>query len=299
MIEVINLTKKFGNLAALDDVSFKLQKGRIYGLVGANGSGKSTLLRILSGVYMCDGGQALIDGESVFNNPKIKETICYLPDTPYFIHQSNLKEMAAFYEGLYPSFSRERFDYLMSLFPLNTAAKISTMSKGMQRQAALILSLSTKPKYLLLDEAFDGLDPVMRKVLKALLIEGIEGGEMTAVIASHNLRELEELCDAVALIHSGKILFNNTVESLKGNLHKVQIAFSRVPDMSIFDGLNVLHSEKSGSLINMAVKGEREEIEDFLNKLGPVFCEILPPTLEEIFVYELEVTGYDFKEILG
>ena len=299
MIEVINLTKKFGNLAALDDVSFKLQKGRIYGLVGANGSGKSTLLRILSGVYMCDGGQALIDGESVFNNPKIKETICYLPDTPYFIHQSNLKEMAAFYEGLYPSFSRERFDYLMSLFPLNTAAKISTMSKGMQRQAALILSLSVKPKYLLLDEAFDGLDPVMRKVLKALLIEGIEGGEMTAVIASHNLRELEELCDAVALIHSGKILFNNTVESLKGNLHKVQIAFSRVPDMSIFDGLNVLHSEKSGSLINMAVKGEREEIEDFLNKLGPVFCEILPPTLEEIFVYELEVTGYDFKEILG
>ncbi len=299
MIEVINLTKKFGNLAALDDVSFKLQEGRIYGLVGANGSGKSTLLRILSGVYMCDGGQALIDGESVFNNPKIKETVCYLPDTPYFIHQSNLKEMAAFYEGLYPSFSRERFDYLMSLFPLNTAAKISTMSKGMQRQAALILSLSVKPKYLLLDEAFDGLDPVMRKVLKALLIEGIEGGEMTAVIASHNLRELEELCDAVALIHSGKMLFNNTVESLKGNLHKVQIAFSRVPDMSIFDGLSVLHSEKSGSLINMAVKGERQEIEDFLNKLGPVFCEILPPTLEEIFVYELEVTGYDFKEILS
>ena len=299
MIEVINLTKKFGSTAALDNISLDLKEGRIYGLVGANGSGKSTLLRVLSGVYMCDGGEVLIDNEPVFNNPKIKEKICYLPDTPHFVHQSNLKEMAAFYEGIYPSFSRERFDRLMSMFPLDLNAKISTMSKGMQRQAALILSLSVKPKYLLLDEAFDGLDPVMRKVLKALLIEGIEGGEMTAIIASHNLRELEELCDAVALIHKGNVLFNDTTESLKGNLHKVQVAFSRIPDMSIFEGLNVLHSEKSGSLISMAVRGEREEIEAFLNKLGPVFCEILPPTLEEIFIYELEVTGYDFNEILS
>ncbi len=299
MIEVINLTKKFDGFAALDSVSLDLKEGKIYGLVGANGSGKSTLLRVLSGVYMCDGGEVLIDGEGVFNNPKIKETVCYLPDTPYFIHQSNLKEMAAFYEGLYPSFSRERFDRLMSMFPLSLTAKISTMSKGMQRQAALILSLSVKPKYLLLDEAFDGLDPVMRKVLKALLIEGISEGGMTAIIASHNLRELEELCDAVALIHKGNVLFNDTTESLKGNLHKVQIAFSRIPDMSVFDGLNVLHSEKSGSLISLAVRGDKEEIEAFLSKLGPVFCEILPPTLEEIFIYELEVTGYDFNEILS
>lgn len=299
MIKISNLVKRFDRFAAIDGMTFNFEEGRIYGLVGANGSGKSTLLRIISGVYMCDEGEATVDGEEVFNNPQIKEKICYLPDTPFFVHQSNLKEMASFYEGLYPSFDRERFNYLMGLFPLDLNAKISNMSKGMQRQAALILSLSVRPKYLLLDEAFDGLDPVMRKVLKALLIEGISEGDMTAIIASHNLRELEELCDAVALIHKGKMLTAGSVEQLKGNLHKVQIAFSRVPDISVFDGLDVLHVEKTGSLINLAVRGEQGEIEEFLNKLGPVFCEILPPTLEEIFVYELEVTGYDFKEILS
>lgn len=299
MIKISNLVKRFDRFAAIDGMTFNFEEGRIYGLVGANGSGKSTLLRIISGVYMCDEGEATVDGEEVFNNPQIKEKICYLPDTPFFVHQSNLKEMASFYEGLYPSFDRERFNYLMGLFPLDLNAKISNMSKGMQRQAALILSLSVRPKYLLLDEAFDGLDPVMRKVLKALLIEGISEGDMTAIIASHNLRELEELCDAVALIHKGKMLTTGSVEQLKGNLHKVQIAFSRVPDISVFDGLDVLHVEKTGSLINLAVRGEQGEIEEFLNKLGPVFCEILPPTLEEIFVYELEVTGYDFKEILS
>ena len=299
MIKISNLVKRFDNFAAIDGMTFTFEEGRIYGLVGANGSGKSTLLRTLCGVYICDEGEVTVDGEEVFNNPQIKEKICYLPDTPFFVHQSNLKEMANFYEGLYPTFDRERFNYLMGLFPLDLNAKISTMSKGMQRQAALILSLSVRPKYLLLDEAFDGLDPVMRKVLKALLIEGISEGGMTAIIASHNLRELEELCDAVALIHKGKMLTTGSVEQLKGNLHKVQIAFSRVPDISVFDGLDVLHVEKVGSLINLAVRGEQGEIEEFLNKLGPVFCEILPPTLEEIFVYELEVTGYDFKEILS
>ena len=299
MIKISNLVKRFDNFAAIDGMTFTFEEGRIYGLVGANGSGKSTLLRTLCGVYICDEGEVTVDGEEVFNNPQIKEKICYLPDTPFFVHQSNLKEMANFYEGLYPTFDRERFNYLMGLFPLDLNAKISTMSKGMQRQAALILSLSVRPKYLLLDEAFDGLDPVMRKVLKALLIEGISEGGMTAIIASHNLRELEELCDAVALIPKGKMLTTGSVEQLKGNLHKVQIAFSRVPDISVFDGLDVLHVEKVGSLINLAVRGEQGEIEEFLNKLGPVFCEILPPTLEEIFVYELEVTGYDFKEILS
>lgn len=299
MIETVNLTKKFDEKAAIEDMTFSFEEGKIYGLVGANGSGKSTLLRVLSGVYFCDGGKVTVDGEKVFNNPKIKEKICYLPDTPYFIHQSNLNEMAKFYEGLYPSFDKARFDKLMELFPLDRKAKIATMSKGMQRQAALILSLSVRPKYLLLDEAFDGLDPVMRRVLKALLIEGISEGGLTAIIASHNLRELEDLCDAVALIHGGKMLTSGSVDTLKGNLHKVQVAFSRVPDISVFDGLDVLHVEKTGSLINLAVRGERENIEEFLNKLSPVFCEILPPTLEEIFVYELEVTGYDFKEILS
>ena len=299
MIQAIQLVKRFDTKAALDGVNFEIKQGSIYGLVGANGSGKSTLLRIIAGVYMPDGGNIIVDNMKVFNNPTIKDKICYLPDTPYFIHQSNLNEMARFYEGLYDSFSRERFDYLTSVFPLDRKAKIANMSKGMQRQAALILALSCCPKYLLLDEAFDGLDPVMRKVLKSLLIEGIEDGKMTAIIASHNLRELEELCDSVGLIHNGKIVFNNTVEGLKGNLHKVQIAFERVPDTSVFESLNVLSMERMGSLINLAVRGDAQDIEAFLRKLNPLFLELLPPTLEEIFMYELEVTGYDVKEILS
>ncbi len=299
MIQAVELVKKFEDKAALDGVDFQIEKGSIYGLVGANGSGKSTLLRVIAGVYMPDGGNIIVDNMKVFNNPELKEKICYLPDTPFFIHQSNLNEMARFYEGLYCSFSRERFEYLTGVFPLDKKAKIANMSKGMQRQAALILALSCCPKYLLLDEAFDGLDPVMRKVLKSLLIEGIEGGGMTAIIASHNLRELEELCDHVGLIHNGKIIFNDTIEGLKGNLHKVQIAFERIPDTSVFDSLDVLSIERMGSLLNLAVRGDAQKIESFLKKLNPVFMEILPPTLEEIFIYELEVTGYDVQEIIN
>lgn len=277
MIQAVELVKKFEDKAALDGVDFQIEEGSIYGLVGANGSGKSTLLRVIAGVYMPDGGNIIVDNMKVFNNPQLKEKICYLPDTPFFIHQSNLNEMARFYEGLYCSFSRERFEYLTGVFPLDKKAKIANMSKGMQRQAALILALSCCPKYLLLDEAFDGLDPVMRKVLKSLLIEGIEGGGMTAIIASHNLRELEELCDRIGLIHNGKIIFNDTIEGLKGNLHKVQIAFERIPDTSVFDSLDVLKLERMGSLLNLAVRGDAQEIESFLKKLNPVFMEILPP----------------------
>ena len=299
MIKAVDLVKNFDTKAALDGVNFEIEEGSIYGLVGANGSGKSTLLRVIAGVYMPDSGNIIVDDMKVFNNSPLKEKICYLPDTPFFLHQSNLNEMAKLYEGLYSSFSRERYEYLTGVFPLDKKAKIANMSKGMQRQAALILALSCCPKYLLLDEAFDGLDPVMRKVLKSLLIEGIDGGGMTAIIASHNLRELEELCDKVGLIHSGKILFNDSIDSLKGNLHKVQIAFERVPDTSVFDSLDVLKIERMGSLLNLAVRGDAGEIQTFMKRLNPVFVELLPPTLEEIFMYELEVTGYDVKEILG
>ena len=171
------------------------------------------------------------------------------------------------------------------------------MSKGMQRQAALILSLSTKPKYLLLDEAFDGLDPVMRKVLKSLLAEGISDG-MTAIIASHNLRDLDELCDTVGVVHKGRVLLSDDIDNLKSNIHKVQVIFDRVPDASVFDELNPLSVEKSGSVVQLVVRGEEAEIRSFLNKLFPQFLEILPPTFEEIFMYELEVSGYDANNIL-
>lgn len=297
MLEIINLTKKFEDSTALDDVTFTINEGSIYGLVGSNGSGKSTLLRIISGVYKADAGLCLVDGEESFDNSKTKANICYLPDTPYFIHQSNLNEMKRFYKTLYANFSDERFEQLLKIFPLDRKKRISSMSKGMQRQAALILSLSTKPKYLLLDEAFDGLDPVMRKVLKSLLAEGISDG-MTAIIASHNLRDLDELCDTVGVVHKGRVLLSDDIDNLKSNIHKVQVIFDRVPDASVFDELNPLSVEKSGSVVQLVVRGEETEIRSFLNKLFPQFLEILPPTFEEIFMYELEVSGYDANNIL-
>ena len=297
MIEAINLTKRFENKIALDSLNFEIKEGSVYGLVGSNGSGKSTLMRLISGVYTSDGGDILIDGEKPFNNPELKSKICYLPDTPYFIHQSNINEMAKYYAMLYPTFDWERFEYLSSIFPLNKKARIATMSKGMQRQAALMLCLSVRPKYLLLDEAFDGLDPVMRKVLKSLLAEGVSDG-MTAIIASHNLSDLESLCDSVGLLHNGNIVFNEDIDNLKGNVHKVQAVFSMIPDLSVFDELKPMKIEKTGSLIQLVVKGDEKEIKSFLNALVPVFIELVPPSLEEIFIYELEEKGYDFEELL-
>lgn len=297
MIETVNLNKQFGNKKALDSINLKVLDGSIFGLVGSNGSGKSTLLRLISGVYTQDSGKMIIDNMSVFNNSELKEKICYLPDTPYFIHQANINEMIKFYKMFYPKFNMDRFEYLSNVFPLDRKARISQMSKGMQRQAALMLCLSTMPKYLLLDEAFDGLDAVMRKVLKSLLADGIENG-MTAIIATHNIRDLEELCDSVALLHNGKVLFNDVIDKIKENIHKLQIIFNMVPDSSVFKELDVLKIEKTGSIVQLVVRGEAEEIASYVNKLFPLFFEIIPPTFEEVFMYELEVNGYDSQCIL-
>ena len=297
MIEINSVTKRFDSKIALDNVSFGIPKGSIFGLVGSNGSGKSTLLRLISGVYMCDGGEISVGGNSPFNSPKTKVKICYLADTPYFVHQANIDEMARLYKSIYPSFSDEKLEYLKTVFPLDCKAKISTMSKGMQRQAALMLCLAANPDYLLLDEAFDGLDAVMRKVLKTLLADGANDG-MTTIIASHNLRDLDYLCDRVGLLHFGKIIFSDDIEAIKRNVHKVQSAFEKTPDTSVFDKLNVLKKEKIGSLIQLVVKGKIEEVLSFLNTLNPVFLETIEPSFEEIFMYELEVKGYDAENIL-
>lgn len=298
MIKGNSLTKSFGSINALDAVNFEIEDGSIYGLVGSNGSGKSTLLRLISGVYMPDGGEITVDGEAVFDNPQIKSRVAFLGDTPYFLPQSNVFEMSRFYSAMYPSFDYKIYNRLIEIFPLDYKARISSMSKGMQRQAALILAMSTSPKYLLLDEAFDGLDVVMRKVLKNILIDGVENRGMTTIIASHNLRELEDLCDHVGLIHNGKILFNDEIDKLKGKLHKVQVAFEKVPEMTVFDGLNILKCERSGSILQMVVRGEENEILNFIKPLSPIFAECIEPTLEEMFVYELEVVGYDVKNII-
>jgi len=298
MIKGTNLTKKFESKIALNSVNFELKEGCIYGLVGSNGSGKSTLLRLIAGVYRADGGTVELDGKNCFDNVDAKGRIAFLGDTPYFLPQSNLIEMKNFYKALYNNFDEEIFNHLLTVFPLDKSARISTMSKGMQRQAALILAMSTKPEYLLLDEAFDGLDVVMRKVLANIIIDGVEKSGLTVVIASHNLRELEDIVDHIILIHNGDMLFNDDTESLKGRIHKIQVAFDRVPDVSVFDALDVMKIEKTGSLLQMIVRGDQGEIMKYIKNLLPLFLECIEPSIEEIFLYELEVIGYDVKNIL-
>lgn len=299
MIIASALTKKFDSKTALNSITLTIPDGCVYGLVGSNGSGKSTLLRLISGVYMEDGGEITVDGERAFNNPQIKSKIAFLGDTPYFLPQSNLKEMADLYNSMYPDFDYKIYNHLLTVFPLDPKARLTTFSKGMQRQAALILALSTNPKYLLMDEAFDGLDVVMRRVLANIVMDGVEKRGMTVIIASHNLRELENVCDNVCVIHNGDIISNGSIESLRGNIHKVQVAFSQVPEMSVFNSLYVMKAERTGSLLSLVVKGNEDEIMQFINTLNPLYAECIEPTLEEVFVYELEVVGYDVKNILS
>lgn len=299
MIIAKALTKKFDEKIALDSITLTIPDGCVYGLVGSNGSGKSTLLRLISGVYIADEGEICVDGENCFNNPVIKSQIAFLGDTPYFLPQSDLKEMAELYSSMYPDFDYKIYNHLLTVFPLNPKARLSTFSKGMQRQAALILALSTNPRYLLMDEAFDGLDVVMRRVLANIVMDGVEKRGMTAIIASHNLRDLENVCDNVCVIHDGKIISNGNIESLRGNMHKIQVAFSTVPEMSTFDSLYVIKAERTGSLLSLVVRGNEDEIMQFINSLSPLYAECIEPTLEEVFVYELEVCGYDVKNILS
>lgn len=299
MIKATKLTKIFDGKTALSNLDLEINDGSIYGLIGSNGSGKSTLLRLAAGIYTPDSGKITADGEKIFDNFRKKTEIAYLGDTPYFMPHATIRETAKLYRTIYPNFDNALYNRLLEIFPLDYKAKIATMSKGMQRQAALIMAIASSPKYLLLDEAFDGLDPVIRKVLKSILIEGAENRSMTTVIASHNLMELEDLCDSVGLIHSGSIIFSDPIDVLKGKLHKVQMAFRQIPEVSVFSGLDMLKIERSGSVINMIVRGDQDEIMAYINRLSPIFSECIEPTLEEMFIYELGVTGYDVKSIIS
>lgn len=298
MIKAVELTKKFGNKTALDNITFKIPDGSVFGLVGSNGSGKSTLLRLIAGIYPADSGRLEMNGIAVFNNPTVKSQIAFLGDLPYFLPQTNLDEMASLYSKMYPNFSDEEYARLLEIFPLDKKSKLSSFSKGMQRQASLILALSSKPRYILLDEAFDGLDVVMRKVLINLLLEGIEKSGITAVVSSHNLREIEEMCDHIAVIHEGRMITSGSIDEAKERIHKFQAAFNSVPELSVFDKLDIIKIERSGSLVQFVAKGDCKEIKSYVNNFSPIFLECIEPTLEETFIYELEVLGYDIKNIL-
>ena len=298
MIEIQNLTKQFGSFKALDGINCSIPAGSVYGLVGTNGSGKSTFLRTLAGVYYPDGGNATIDGQIIYENNDVKSQTFFVPDSPYFLHQSSIQDMAEFYAMIYSEFSLDRLDKLSSIFPIDINMRIAFMSKGMQRQAALMLALACMPKYLLLDEAFDGLDPIIRQALKRLISDGISENNMTVIIASHNLRELEDLCDHVGLLHKSKMLLSSDLDSLKSSLQKVQAVFDTVPSSDVFSNMNILSIKQQGLIVNLVMRGEFEQVQAQIASLNPKFMQIMQPTLEEIFIYELGVTEYDVSKIL-
>lgn len=292
------LTKKFQTYTALNQISVSVQPGSVFGLVGSNGAGKSTLLRTIAGIYKPDSGTVAIDGTPIFEHPNVKNDIFFISDFPYFIPQSNMKEMAKFYASMYSNWSHERYRELCSLFPIEEKMKISSMSKGMQRQVALICALSTQPKVLLMDEIFDGLDPVMRQLLKKLLAREVSERNITVMIASHNLRELEDVCDHVGLLHQGGVVFEQELDGLKLNLHKLQAVFKPMISMDVFSDLDILKFDMKGSLINMVIRGDKGVISRRIEALKPVYFEMLPLTLEEVFISEMEVSGYDIDKII-
>ncbi|MCD7886795.1 MAG: ABC transporter ATP-binding protein [Clostridiales bacterium] len=303
MIEILDYTKRFDSVVALNQISFQIQEGCIFGLVGSNGAGKSTLLRSLCGVYAADGGEIRIDGQSPYENPRVKDQVVFVPDFPYYLPQANLRTMADLYRRVYSGWSKDEFQRLCSLFGLDQKMKLHNMSKGMQRQAALICALAARPKYLLLDEVFDGLDPVMRQLLKRIVSDQVAERNMTVVIASHNLRELEDFCDHVGLIHQGGVVFEQELDTLKLGIHKAQAVFQPPLEQQqiqwLREQLNIVKLDTSGSMISLVARKDEETVEQVLSELHPVFSETLPLSLEEVFISEMEAVGYDLDKILS
>ena len=298
MIHAENVTMKFENFTALNKLNCTIPDGCIYGLVGSNGAGKSTFLRLISGVYKPLEGTIDIDGTPIYENPDMKKQIVYVPDDLYFLPQSNMNKMARFYSAIYDTFSFERYENLTKTFGLDPNANLNTFSKGMRRQAATILALATCPRYLFFDETFDGLDPVIRNLVKTVIYNDVAERQTTTIITSHSLRELEDTCDQLALLHKGGIIFESDIQNLKTSLFKVQIAFADPYDRSKFEGIEMLDYTQKGSVANFIVRGDREELAAHLQTMHPLVLDILPLSLEEVFIYEMEALGYAFKEIL-
>ncbi|MBQ3900165.1 MAG: ABC transporter ATP-binding protein [Clostridia bacterium] len=299
MIKTEGLTKKFGEFTALDSITCTIGDGSIYGMIGSNGAGKSTFLRTISGVYRADAGSVTADGDSVWNNPSVKGRMAFVPDDIYFFAGANMERMANAYASIYKTFDRARFRDISGTLGLDTKKALSTFSKGMRRQAATILALSVRPEYIFFDETFDGLDPVMRNLVKKLIYEDVMDRGTTAVITSHSLRELEDTCDQLALLHRGGLVLESDIQELKTAKFKIQIAFDHDYSPEIFEGIEVSRLDRRGSVTNMIVSGDREETVEKLKALHPILLEVLPLSLEEIFTYEMEALGYayDIKEV--
>ena len=299
MIEIKGVVKNYDEIKALNDVSFDMPEGQVFGLVGTNGAGKSTLLRCICGVCKPDNGEILIDGEPVWENPSAKQKVFFISDDQYFFPGTTPDEMAAYYRTMYPgTFSKDRFNYLMDALSLDRKRRVHTFSKGMKKQLSIMLGIASGCKYVLCDETFDGLDPVVRQAVKRLFIHDMDEAGITPVIASHNLRELEDICEYVGLLHKGGVILSKDLGDMKLGIFKVQVVFKDASSLEIVkQNCNVIAEEHRGSLNTLTIRGQRTELETIITSQVPVFYEVLPLTLEEIFISETEVLGYDFAGI--
>lgn len=300
MIEITKVTKQFDDLVAVDHVSVTIKEGEVFGLIGTNGAGKSTLLRMIAGVMKPDHGTIVVDDRPVFDNVEIKKNIFFIADEPYYFSNSTANDMREYYASVYENFDRERFELLMTEVDIKLDRRISTYSKGMKKQLSMFIGLCSGTKYLLCDETFDGLDPIVRETVKQLMVREVKERGLTPIIASHNLRELEDICDHVGLLHKGGVLLSRNLDSMKLNISKVHFVLKE--DVSnieeYFADLEIIKSEKRGSLHTITVRSTKEDIISRFESEDTVFFEVLPLTLEEIFISETEVAGYDIRKLI-
>ena len=299
MIEAKAVSKSFDGFLALNDLDMTVPKGSIYGLVGPNGAGKSTILRHLCGVYRPDSGVITIEGQPVYENPAIKGRMVVIPDDVYYYGSASVREMMKFYRGMYPTFSMERFEQLTEAFPeVDAKRPIRRMSKGMQKQAAFWLAMSCCPDYLLLDEPVDGLDPVMRRQVWSLLMGDVAERGTTVLVSSHNLRELEDVCDHVGILSHGQVVIERSLSQLQGTTVKLQVAFPDGVQPGLPQGMEVLHQSQLGRVYTYIVRGRAEEVQQQVEAIHPLFVEALPLSLEEIFIYEMGGNDYAVRDIV-
>lgn len=298
MIHIRDCSKSFDEICAVNHVNMDMEEGAVFGLVGSNGAGKSTLLRMAAGILKPDTGEIRVDEENVYENSAAREKLFYVSDEAWFPSNYTPEHLAGFMRCYYPSFDMQRFSTLMKQFKLDEKRKIRTFSKGMKKQLLIIMGVSAGTKYLLCDETFDGLDPVMRQAVKSLFAAEIMKRKFTPVIASHNLRELEDFCDHVGLLYNGGILFSRDLEDMKFHIHKIQcVLTNREKEEGLEKDLDIIKIQRQGSLMMITARGTKKEILEKIQRRDPLFCEVIPLTLEEIFISETEVAGYEIQNI--
>lgn len=296
VIQVQEVEKSFDGFKALDGLNLNVPKGAVYGLVGPNGAGKSTIIRHIAGIYRQDAGRILVDGQKVYENTKLKQKIAYIPDDIYYFLQASTRDMMKFYRGIYKNFDMDRYEKLRPVFQLDEKRPMRKLSKGMQKQAAFWLAISMRPEVLILDEPVDGLDPVMRRQIWSIVLGDVAENGTTVLVSSHNLRELEDVCDHVGIIYKGKTMLERSLSELQENVVKVQLVYSEGGQLP--HGLNVLHRSRSGKIETVIIRGKSEEIEAVIASSAPLFYDLIPLTLEEIFIYELGGAEYEVKDII-